>query len=54
MFPVTDENFSCASNMRSFQAMYLKFAENVDILVQIVYAKFFNEKVAKMKNLFYF
>ena len=27
--------------MRSFQGMYLKFAENVDILVNIDYAKFY-------------
>ena len=34
----------CASNLRCFQAMYLKFAENVDILVQIVNAKLYNER----------
>ena len=28
--------------MRSFQGMYLEFAENVDILVHIVYAKFYS------------
>ena len=28
--------------MRSVQGMYLKFAKNVDILVNIVYAKFYN------------
>ena len=33
---------SGASNLRSLQGMYLKFAENVDILVHIVYAKFYN------------
>ena len=31
--------FSCAFNLRSFQAIYLKFAENVDILVQTVYGR---------------
>ena len=31
---------SCAPNWRSIQGMYLKFTEDVDILVQIVYAKF--------------
>ena len=31
-----------ASNLKSFQDMYLKFAENVDILLQIVYKKFEN------------
>ena len=34
--------FLCASNSTSFQAMYLKFAEDVDIvdmLAQIVYTK---------------
>ena len=35
--------FSCASNkLTSFQAIYLKFVEDVDILVNI-YAKFYNE-----------
>ena len=28
--------------MRSLQGMYLKFTENVDILVHVVYAKFYN------------
>ena len=41
--------FSCVSNLRSFQAMYLKFADNVDILVQIVYAKFENHEKGKDK-----
>ena len=31
--------------MRSLQGMYLKFAENVDILVHIVYAKFYLYKI---------
>ena len=34
--------FSGASNLRSFQDKYLKCAENVGILVHIVYAKFYN------------
>ena len=36
--------FSGASNSRSLQAIYLKFAEYVDILVQIIYAKFKNDR----------
>ena len=28
--------------MRSLQGMYLKFTDNVDILVYVVYAKFYN------------
>ena len=36
--------FSGASNLRSLQAIYLKFVEYVDILVQIVYAKFKHNK----------
>ena len=32
--------FSNASNLRSLQATYLKFAEYVDILVQVIYVKF--------------
>ena len=36
--------FSGASNSRSLQATYLKFAEYVDILVQIIYAKFKNDR----------
>ena len=32
--------FSSASNLRGLQATYLKFAEYVDILEQIVYEKF--------------
>ena len=38
--PIIFYMFSCASNLTSFQAKYLKFVEDVDILVQIVYAKF--------------
>ena len=34
--------------MRSFQGMYLKFAENVDILVHIIYAKFYNFYLCKI------
>ena len=37
--------FSGASNLRSFQDMYLKFAENVDTLVHIVRAKLYNFKM---------
>ena len=36
--------FSCVSNLRSFLAIYLKFAGNVDILEQIMNAKFENER----------
>ena len=37
--------FSCASNLRSLQATYLKYlAEYVDKLVQIVYKKFKNHR----------
>ena len=35
--------FSDASNLRSLQAAHLNFAEYVDILVQIGYAKFKND-----------
>ena len=41
--PIIFYMFSCASNLKSFQVMYLKFAEKVDMLVQIVNAKFGNE-----------
>ena len=34
--------YVCDSNLSSFQATYLKFAEYVDIVVQIIYAKFKN------------
>ena len=37
MFPGT-------SNLRSLQATYMKFAEHVDIWVQIIYAKFKNDR----------
>ena len=37
-----------ASNLRSLQGMYLKFAENVDILICIVYAKFYNFYLRKI------
>ena len=36
--------FSGASNLRSLQAAYLKFFEYVDMLVQIIYAKFKNDR----------
>ena len=34
--------------MRSLQGMYLNFAENVDILVHIAYAKFYNVYLYKI------
>ena len=36
--------FLDASNLRSLQAACLKFYEHVDILVQIIYAKFKNDR----------
>ena len=39
MHPLFFYWFSGASNLRRLQATYLKFAEYVDILMQIIYAK---------------
>ena len=36
--------FSGASNLRSLQPTYLKFAEYVDTLVQVIYAEFKNDR----------
>ena len=38
--PIVFYMFLCVSDLRSFQAMYLKFAEHVDILQHFVFAKF--------------
>ena len=40
--------FSGVSNLRILQATYLKFAEYVDIVKQIIYAKFNNDRATNI------
>ena len=42
--PVIFICFSSASNLRCLQATYMKFAEYIDILIQIIYAKVKNNR----------